>query len=134
MVLEGAHELRNIDGSELQTNQKKMKIRRGDYWAELRVLYNDRDGHYYDIVGGEKHKDPHIHMGFSLLGNLIFGDDRGIITTMTKETQSQLYGTYPKEKLVLDTKPDKFKIIFRVKLVGPSKRSFVDIFALEPVC
>lgn len=123
----------NIDVSELRTNQRDLKIGNGDYWAILRILSNFKDGQYYDILGGKKHKEAHMHMGVSLLGNLMFCIDRDAITTMTKETKSQLYGMYPKEKLVLDTKPGKCNIIFRVKPVGPSKESFVDTFALESV-
>lgn len=48
-----------------------------------------------------KNKKPYMHMSMSLLGKKIFCVDRDTMTTMTKETESWLYGMYIKEELVL---------------------------------
>lgn len=123
----------NVDVSELHTNQQKIETCNEDYWAKLRVKSDSDGAQYYDVLCGEKHKKPHMHIGWSLLGQMIFCEDRDVITTMTKETESQLHGKYPKEKLVLKEGPGKCNIIVRVKAIGSSKESFIEVFELESI-
>ena len=96
-------------------------------------MSNSEGIQYYDVLAGERHKRPHMHMGISLLGKAIFALDRGVVTAVTKETESRLYGRYPKEELVLKEKPGKCKVIVQVKSDGPSKESAIDVFELKSI-
>ena len=122
-----------IATSELHTSQQKIEICNKDYWAKLRVM-SDSDGvQYYDVLAGERHKRPHMHMGISLLGESIFALDRGVVTAVARETESRLYGKYPKEELRLKENPGKCEVTVRVKIDGPSKESAIDVFELKSI-
>ena len=123
----------DISNSGLHTKQQTLKIRNEGYWAELRVKLDDDNVQYYDILAGEKHKGPHMHIGMSLLGKNLFLLDRNTITAIAKETESRLYGKYQKEELVLKETPGRCNVVFRVKADGPSKESSVDAFELKSI-
>ena len=120
-----------ISNSKLHTKQQKLKIHNEEYWAKLRVKH-DRDGvQYYDMIAGERNRGPHMHAGMTLSGQKLFFLDRNVVTAITKEDESRIYGKYQKEELVLKETSGKCDIVFRVKADGSSQESFVDAFELK---
>ena len=121
----------NVDERDLWTKQKKIEVQSENFWAKLRVKDDDNEIQYYDVLVGERCKKPHIHIGYTLMGNEKFRRPREQIVSLDRKIKSQMHGEYPAEKIVLKKSPEKCRVVFSVTIVGPTRESTVGIFKLK---
>ena len=122
----------HVDEHELWTKQKKLEVKTKSYWAKLRVK-NQNKNQYYDVLVGEKNKDPHIHLGIDLLGNLIFNKTRNLVISMERKVKSEMHGKRPQEKIVLAERDRRVKVKLTATVVGDTKESAISIFGLKEI-
>ena len=121
----------NVDERDLWTKQKKLEVQSKNFWAKLRVKHDENKIQYYDVLVGEKCKEPHIHTGYTLVGDEKFRMSRKQIVSLDRKIKSQMHGEYPAEKIVLKTSPEKCRIVFSVTTVESTRESTVETFELE---
>ena len=119
----------HVDESEIWTKQKRIEVKTKNHWAKLRVKTRNK-GRYYDVLAGTRDTNPHIHMGFTLLGNLLFDEPRGQVTSMERRMKSEMHGVRPPEGVPLAEKDGKVSVVFTATIVGDAKESAVSLFGL----
>ena len=122
-----------VELKDLWTEQEQLDVKSDRYWLKLRVLEStETQQKYYDILGGIKGQEPHIHYGFDLLGNQIFDRPRNQIQKVRKMTDSSLYGRTSDETKILKNTSPKINFILSITPDGTSKESKVTRFEITP--
>lgn len=123
----------HIELKNLWTTQEPLDVKYKKYWLKLRVLEDDNTQQkYYDILGGIKGKEPHIHYGFDLLGNNIFDRPRNKIQKIRKTIDSHLHGRISNETKILKDTPPKINFVLEITPDATSKESKVTKFEITP--
>ena len=119
----------SVDLGELWTVQEPLEIKNKDFWMKLRIK-NDRKTNqvYYDILGGRKGKEAHVHYGFNLKGDLIFDLPREQVQKLRREADSHLHGRISDEEKILKKSEGKINFIFRVIVKASTRESRVSRF------
>ena len=119
----------HVDESEIWTKQQRIKVKTKNHWAKLRVKTQNKS-QYYDVLAGKRDTNPHIHMGFTLLGDLLFNEPRGQVTSMERRMKSEMHGVCAPEGAILAEKDGKVSVVFTATIVGDVKESAVSLFGL----
>lgn len=119
----------HVDESEIWTKQKTIEVKTKNHWAKLRVK-TQNESRYYDVLTGKRDANPHIHMGFTLLGNLLFSEPRGQVTSMERRIKSEMHGARLPERATLAEKDGKVSVVFTATIVEDTKESAVSLFGL----
>jgi len=119
-----------IELKDLWTTQEPLEVKYKKYWLKLRVLDDDSKQKYYDILGGIKGKEPHIHFGVDLLGNHIFNEPRNKVQKIRKTIDSRLHGRISDETIILKDTPPKINFVLEVTPDGTSKESKITKFEI----
>ena len=128
-----SYSVSNMNKRDLWTNQKTTEIESENFWAKLRVKCDNDGNQYYDVLIGEKHKDPHAHIGYTLVGNEIFRVTKDQIRSLERQVESQMHGKYPSEKLVLKQNPERCTTRFSIISNDSTRESIVKIFELKEI-
>ena len=121
----------HVELKDLWTKQEPLDVQSNRYWLKLRVLEDNKTHQkYYDILGGIKSQDPHIHYGFDLLGNQIFDQPRNQIQKLRKIIDSSLHGRTSDETKILKNTSPKINFILRITPDGTSKESKITRFEI----
>ena len=120
-----------IDLKDMWTSQEPLHTSNEKYWLKLRVLKDNKTQQkYYDILGGIKGKESHIHYGFDLIGNKIFDQPRNQIQKTRKTIDSALHGRISDDTEILKDSQPKINFILTINPHGASRESRVTRFEI----
>lgn len=122
---------KDVSREEIGTDQVRLDTRSENFWGKLRVKEDKKGFFYYDVLVGKKENhEAHVHMGYDLIGNPIFVEDRGRIENITRNIESNLHGKLPTEKFEYKKTTPKLKVSLGFRPDGPTKSSIVNKFEL----
>src|SRR5579872_2554392 len=118
-----------VDPSELWTSQEPLEIRNKDFWMKLRIMKDMKTNQaYYDVLGGWKGKEAHVHYGFNLKGDLIFDLPREQVQKLRREADSHLHGRISDKAKILKKSQAKINFVLRVIVKASTRESQISRF------
>ena len=123
---------RLVNPDEMWTCQERLDIRSENFWGKLRVKYDKiRKFYYYDILIGKKgKKDYRVHLGFDLIGNCFFNENRDKVEQIERNVESALHGKQSSEVVNFQKTTPQADLKFSVEAKGSAAESKVNKFEI----